>query len=143
MELAPSTNFTPTKDDRPVMPPPLPVMLVTIEDARLTAAAGLECELDAFYVGLLQFEREAKDEGIVYKAENFKLFIEVEEGPVLRDDMRMLGVVVKSLPDLMRKFREVEIEFSRERGLTAGDERLVLLDPAGNWLRIMQSKLIV
>ena len=143
MELAPSTNFTPTKDDRPVMPSPLPVMLVTIEDARLTAAAGSERELDAFYVGLLQFEREAGDEGIVYKAENFRLWIEVQEGPVLRDDMRMLGVVVKSLPDLMRKFREAEIEFSRERGLTAGDERLVLLDPAGNWLRIMQSKLIV
>lgn len=143
MELAPSTNFTPTKDDRPVMPPPLPVMLLTIEDARLAAAAGLERELDAFYVGLLQFERETKEAGIVYKAENFRLWIEVQEGPVLRDDMRMLGVVVKSLPDLMRKFREAEIEFSRERGLTAGDERLVLLDPAGNWLRIMQSKLIV
>ena len=143
MELAPSTNFTPTKDDRRVMPPPLPVMLVTIEDARLAAAAGLECALDAFYVGLLQFEREAKEEGIVYKAENFRLWIEIQEGQVFREDMRMLGVVVKSLSDLMRKFREAEIEFSRERGLTTGDERLVLLDPAGNWLRIMQSKVIV
>ena len=57
--------------------------------------------------------------------------------------MRMLGIVVKSLPDMMRKLTEAEIPFSRERGLTAGEERLLLLDPAGNWLRIVQSKMIL
>ena len=140
MELAPSTNFVATADRRRPLPPPPPVMLVTVEDARIGAAAGLERELDAFYVGLLQFEREVDVERIVYKAENFRLWVDIQEGPILRDDMRMLGVVVKSLPEAMRKFRESEIEFSRERGLTAGDERLVLLDPAGNWLRVTQSK---
>ena len=140
MEIAPSTNFVPTADRRRPIPLPPPVMLETVEDARLAAAAGLERQLDAFYVGLLQFERDAKCERMVYKAENFRLRIEVEEGPVLREDMRMLGVVVKSLSETMRKLREAEIEFARERGLTAGEERILLLDPAGNWLRIVQSK---
>ena len=75
--------------------------LETIEDARVVASAGLEKELDAFYVGILEFERDVKAEGIVYKAENFRLIVEVVEGPVVRDDLRMLGVVVKSLEGVM------------------------------------------
>jgi hypothetical protein len=56
--------------------------------------------------------------------------------------MRMLGVVVRSLPDLMRKLTEAEIEYARERGLVAGEERLLVMDPAGNWLRIGELKII-
>lgn len=143
MELAPSTNLVLAADRRRPIPVPPPVLLVTVEDARLMSAAGLERQLDAFYIGLLQFERDAKCEGIVYKAENFRLWIDVEEGPVVRDDMRMLGVVVKSLSETMRKLREAEIEFARERGLTAGEERVLVVDPAGNWLRIVQSKIFI
>ena len=143
MELEPSTDFKPAIDRRPHIPPPPPVSLVVVEDARLPATVGLERELDSFYVGLLEFERDEKREGVVYKAENFRLIIDFTEGPVQRDDMRMLGVVVKSLADAMRKLTEAEIEFERERGLVAGEERLVLLDPAGNWVRITQSKAIM
>jgi hypothetical protein len=136
MELEPSTNFVPEKDRRPFMPPPPPVALETVEDAHVPAPAGMEQELDAFYVGILEFERDAKADGIVYRAENFRLIVDVVEGPVQRDDFRMLGVIAKSLTATMAKLREAEIEFSSERGLAAGDERLVLTDPAGNWVRI-------
>ena len=143
MELEPSTNFHPVADKRPHIPVPPPVQLLTIEDARLPAPAGVERKLDAFYVGLLQFEREVKETGIVYKAENFRLRFDVAEGPIHRDDMRMLGIVVKSLEEAMRKLGEAEMPFSHERGVIAGEDRLLLLDPAGNWIRIVQLKLIV
>jgi catechol 2,3-dioxygenase-like lactoylglutathione lyase family enzyme len=117
--------------------------LVTVEDARLPAVAGLETRLDAFYVGLLQFERDLKTDGLVYKAENFRLRFDVVEVAIPRDDMRMLGVIVKSLADMMRRLGDAEIAYSRERGLNAGEERLLLLDPAGNWIRIVQSKAIM
>jgi hypothetical protein len=143
MELEQGTNFTPTIDKRRFIPPPPPVALATIEDAELPATTGLEAELDRFYVNLLQLERDERYDGVCYKAENFRLIFRFTEGFVPRDDMRMLGVVVRSLGDTMRKLIESEIEFERERGLTAGEERLVLLDPAGNWIRITQSKAIM
>lgn len=133
-------EFTPVPDRRPFIPPPPPVSLVTVDDARLPSSVGWEHELDAFYVGLLQFERDAKAAGIVYKAENFRIVFDPVEGPVERDDLRMLGIVVKSLARTSRRFRDGKIEFTRERGLIAGEERLVLMDPVGNWLRITQSK---
>src|SRR3954454_9604123 len=48
----------PELDRRRRMPEPLPVRLVAVADVRLPATAGLERELDAFYVDLLGFERE-------------------------------------------------------------------------------------
>jgi hypothetical protein len=143
MELEPSTNFRVMPDRRRFVPPPPPVSLVTVEDARLPATTGLERALDQFYVNLLEFERDAALDGLVYKADNFRLHFDLFEGPANRDDMRMLGIIVKSLEDTQRKLREEQIEFAQERGLVAGEERLVLLDPAGNWIRITQSKPIM
>jgi hypothetical protein len=143
MELEPSTNFRPEADRRPHLPPPPPVSLVTVEDPHLPATTGNERALEAFYVGLLQFERDPKQAGIVYRAENFRLWIDQHEGPIPRDDMRMLGIIVRSLFETQRKLVEAEIPFSKERGVIAGEERLLLLDPAGNWLRIVQSKPIM
>jgi hypothetical protein len=141
LDLASSTGeFTVRPDRRPFIPPPPPVELVTVDDARLPSSVGWERDLDAFYVGILQFERDAKTDGIAYKAENFRIVFDLIEGPVERDDLRMLGIVVKSLGETAQKFRDAGIECSRERGLVAGEERLVLMDPAGNWLRITQRK---
>ena len=115
-------------------------MLVTVEDARLLSSKGWERELDAFYVGLLKFEPDKKVAGIAYKAENFRIVFDLVRGPVERDDMRMLGIIVKSLRETAQLVRDAKVEFEWERGLQAGDERLVLTDPAGNWLRVTQSK---
>ena len=143
MELEPSTNFRIEPDTRRLLPPPPPVSLLTVEDATLLATTGLERELDAFYVDLFQFERDVKFDGVAYRADNFRLKIQFVEGPVERDDMRMLGIIVKSLTEAGKKLDEVKIPFARERGVIAGEERLLLTDPAGNWVRIVQSKPIL
>ena len=141
MELeSPPREYKPTIDRRPRVPEPLPVRLITIDDARLPSAAGLERELDAFYVGVLGFARRAGGEEISYRAENFSLTFEVIEPPVRRGDMRPLGVEVPSLSDLELKLIETEAEYSRRRGLLPGEEAIVMLDPAGNWLEIIDRR---
>ncbi len=70
----------------------------------LWAPAGLERQLDEFYVGLLKFEREEipGDDAseLVYRAENFRVRIQVLERPVPREDFRPLTLVVDSVNDL-------------------------------------------
>lgn len=138
MELEPAANlFQPVIDRRPRVPEPLPVRLVTIDDARLLAAAGLERQLDAFYVGVLGFARkESGDDAISYRADNFVLHFDVVDPPLRRLDLRPLGVEVPSLSDLELKLVEAEMEYTRQRGLLPGEETIVMTDPAGNWLEI-------
>src|SRR4051812_41492244 len=90
MELEPSANIAPLPpDQRPLIPEPPPVRLHAVEDVRLPAVVGLEKELDAFYVDLLEFERDASaGESVAYRAENFRLRIEVVQSPVERTDYR-------------------------------------------------------
>ena len=142
MELEPSTRtYKPDVDRRPRVPEPLPVRLVTVDDARLPAAAVLERQLDAFYVGVLGFARLSPDgEAIAYRADNFALHFEVVEPPLRRDDMRPLGVEVPSLADLETKLVEAEVEYVRQRGLLPGEESIVLTDPAGNWLEVVDRR---
>lgn len=138
MELEPAANlFQPEIDRRPRVPQPLPVRLVTIDDARLLAAAGLERQLDALYVGVLGFaRREGGDHTISYRADNFCLHIDVVEPPVRRVDLRPLGIEVPSLSDLELKLVEAEMAYARQRGLLPGEESIGMTDPAGNWLEI-------
>jgi hypothetical protein len=137
MELEPSPrSFIPTVDRRPRVPEPLPVRLVTVADARLPAAAGMERQMDAFYVDVLGFERHDDAESISYRADNFSLHLDTVEPPLTRQDMRPLGIEVPSLADVEAKLTEAELEYSRQRGLLPGEEMIVLLDPAGNWLEI-------
>ena len=137
MEPEPVTwTFKPTIDRRPRVPEPLPVRLVTVADARLPAAAGLERKLDRFYVGLLGFERADDGEQISYRADNFCLHITVIEPPLRRDDLRPLIIEVPSLAEMEAKLIDAELEYSRQRGLLPGEESIVLLDPAGNWIEI-------
>ena len=137
---SPPREYKPTIDRRPRVPEPLPVRLITIDDARLPSAAGLERELDAFYVGVLGFARHVDLEQLSYRAENFSLTFEVIEPPVRRTDMRPLGIEVPSLADLELKLIEAEAEYSRRRGLLPGEEAIVMLDPAGNWLEIIDRR---
>src|SRR5690349_20563217 len=138
MELEPSANIVlPASDRRPLIPEPLPVRLVTVEDATLIAAAGLEVQLDEFYVGLLKFKREESHEPI-YRADNFRLRFKISERFPERDNLRPLLIEVPRLSELEHEIIELELDYTRQRGVTPGEERLVLKDPAGNWIEIVE-----
>ena len=139
----PSIEFKPVIDKRPLMPEPPPVSLVAVEDVHLPAPAGLETQLDGFYAGLLKFEREDAEQGqIAYKAANFRIRIEVMESPADRQDFRPTGIDVPSLGLLERELIDREIEYEWQKGLTPGNETLLLRDPAGNWVQIGQIKVV-
>lgn len=127
-------------DARPRVPEPLPVRLIAIEDVRLLAPAGVEEELDAFYVGLLLFVRVEGE--LTYRADNFDLKFEVREAPVVHDSLRPTGVEVLSLAETEKKLIDREIEYIRQRGTVAGLTTLLVLDPAGNWVEISENRVI-
>lgn len=138
MELEPSAHVVlPAADHRPLIPEPLPVRLLTVDDATLHAAAGLEVQLDEFYVGLLKFEREESDEPI-YRADNFRLRFSITETFPERDNLRPLLIEVPRLSDLEHAIIDRKLDYTRQRGVTLGEERLILQDPAGNWVEIVE-----
>ena len=140
MELEPvNTPMPPVTDPRPRVFPPLPVRLVAVDDVRLPAPAGAEKDLDAFYVLLLGFERHDEAE-IVYRADNFLLRFDVQEPPLTHDSLRPIGIEVMSLAETEQKLIELEIDYGRQRGVTPGNDTLLLRDPAGNWLELMESR---
>jgi hypothetical protein len=126
------------------MDEPPPVRLVAVEDVRLPAPPGMEAELDAFYVGLWQLEREIGESpaSIVYRAENVRLRFDlvVDQRPIERETMRPQGIEVLSLAEAELKLVEAEREYIRQRGLTPGQESLLLQDPAGNWVELFEVK---
>jgi hypothetical protein len=143
MELDPvETSFVLKADRRARIPEPPPVRLGTVDDAHLPAPAGAEIQLDDFYVNLLQFEREADREFPIYRAENFRLVFDVLEPPIARDDFRPVRIEVPSLQATEQKLLDAEMEYTRQRGLMPGDQSLVLLDPAGNWVEIHEGRQI-
>lgn len=148
IELEPVTGPSkPSKADaRPRVFEPPPVRLVAVDDVRLKAEAGLEAQLDAFYVGILRFEREAAAEGtnvLRYKAENFRLRVVMLDHLVHRqDDLRMLGVTVPRLLGIEHALIDAQIDYVRQKGLIPGQESLLLRDPAGNWLEITESRAV-
>jgi hypothetical protein len=147
LEPAPQRYVAPPKDRRPHMPEPPPVRLVAVEDVYVYSGSGLERPLDAFYVELLRFEREAHardtDEAlIVYRAENARLIFEVIEPPLQHQDFRPIGIEVPSLAMIEQQIVEREIEYERLKGMVVGQETLVLRDPAGNWVALSEFRRI-
>lgn len=141
MEVEEAKNtFAPPCDRRPRLVEPPPVRLVAIDDVRLPAPAGVEVQLDSFYQAMLRFERDAESDFPIYRAENFRLHFEVHEPPIQHPDMRPLGIVVSSLAALEEKLIGAELEYVRQRGLAPGQETIALLDPAGNWIEITESR---
>ena len=140
----PSVAFRLAPDRRPLLPEPLPVKLIAIEDVRLPATAGREVELDAFYVKLFGFERdEAVGNGtIAYHAENLRLCFDVGESLPERPDMRPIGIEVLSLADTERKLIEARLDYTKQRGLFVGQEHLLLQDPAGNWIALVETRVV-
>ena len=140
MELETTSNpeFKVVQDRRPRLEEPLPVKLVAVADMRLSATAGLERELDEFYVTLLEFQRHESSEDLVYQADNFRLCFDLVEGLVERQDFRPVGVEVLSLADAEHKLIEREIEYLRQKAIQPGHESLLVQDPAGNWIEITE-----
>lgn len=138
MELEPRSNIELARpSDRPKMPEPPPVRLVAVEDVHLPAPAGVEVQLDSLYVGLLRFQRDpAHTTHPVYRSENFAIIFDVLEPPVEREDLRATGIEVPSLREFEQKLIDMEMEYQRQKGLTAGCDTLLLQDPAGNWVAV-------
>jgi len=138
MELEPATGIRPKIDRRPRIDEPLPVKLVAVEDVRMPAPAGAEVQLDAFYVGVLGFERMSPDTELNYLAENAALRFDVQERPVEHDNLRPQGIEVPSLAEAELKLIEGKYEYARERGVVLGTETIVMRDPAGNWIELIE-----
>jgi hypothetical protein len=127
-------------DRRPRIPEPLPVRLVAVEDVRLPAPRGIDDQLDALYVAILQFERVPR--GLSYRSDNFILRFVLADPPLVHSSLRPQGIEVLSLADVEHKLIDAEIEYVRQRGVTPGQQTLLLLDPAGNWIEIGEIRLI-
>lgn len=142
IELEPTPgDFAPRTDPRPRIPEPLPVRLVSVEDVRLPASAGLERQLDEFYVDLLRFERDPDDpHRISYRADNFHLHFDIHEGLIHRETVRPLGIEIPSLSAVEHVLAEREIEYTRQKGLAPGQQLLTLPDPAGNWVELFEMR---
>ncbi len=110
LELEPATGLTPRVDRRPRMDEPLPVKLVAVEDVRMPAPAGVEVQLDAFYVDLLGFERMPPETELNYRAENVALRFDMQERPVEHDNLRPQGIEIMSLAEAELKLIEGEYE---------------------------------
>jgi len=130
-------------DRRPKIEEPPPVRLVAVEDCQLWATAGLERELDDFYVGLLNFERQPADNEIVYRAENLRVRVAVLECPLPREDYRPLALAVDSLGELVGRLNQAKIEFVHHYGLTPGQDNLLVSDPAGNPVEISETRIAI
>jgi hypothetical protein len=130
------------EDRRLKMPEPPPVRLIAVADVTLPAPAGVEQGLDAFYVGLLRFERDLNPYELVYHAENFALRFTIEDRPVERESLRATGIEVESLAGSEQKLIDAGIAYVWQRGVMPGMESLVLLDPAGNWVELTESRAI-
>jgi catechol 2,3-dioxygenase-like lactoylglutathione lyase family enzyme len=140
--VEPTGDFSLRPDRRPRMEEPLPVKLVTVDDAELLTSAGLERALDAFYVDLVGFVRTGSPHDLSYRADNFTLHFRVEEPPVRRETLRALGVEVQSLGTIEQRLIDEQIEYTWQEGLMPGHQSIAVLDPAGNWLELTESRTI-
>ena len=156
MELEPSSiDFVPTRDARPHMPELPPVWIDAVEHVHMLALAGRERELDEFYVGLIRLERitdvSASPQaqrliaglagpGIVYRGENAFIVFEVIEISPVRPDYRPLSLQIPHFSDFIEALNDREIEFERQRGITAGIDRVLLQDPSANWVSVAQRR---
>ena len=134
-------SFDVPKDARPRIPEPPPVSLVAVADVSLPGVNGIERELDDFYIGLLRFEREENPHQICYRAENFRLRFEPCERRPERDGVRPVGIAIQNFREIRPMLDEKEIEFTWQRGMTPGQDSLLLRDPAGNWIELLDGGL--
>jgi hypothetical protein len=141
LELEPSSGIETARDQRARMDEPPPVRLIAVDDVRLPAPPGREAELDAFYVGLWEFQRDTSQPGLTYRAENFRLRFQISSSELIaRETLRPQGIAVNSLIAAERKLIDLEMEYIQQLSLTPGQESLLLQDPAGNWIELFESR---
>jgi hypothetical protein len=122
-------------DRRPTLPEPPPVRVEAVADVRLPMSAGLEVLLDAFYTELLPMVRR-EGEFPAYDGERFGIVFEVIETRPERQEVRPTVLRVKGFDTFVSTLQERRIEFERLRGVHAGEDAVLLQDPAGNWLEV-------
>jgi hypothetical protein len=134
-------EFRPEHDRRVRMEEPLPVRLVAVGDVRVPGRTGMEGELQRFYVGMWGFGPAMGGEGeVAFWAENFRLVLEMREGLIEREDLRPVGVEVRSLAEAEQKLIDAEMEYQRQRGVQVGSESILVQDPAGNWVELTERR---
>ncbi len=145
IDLEPASGIEPVPDDRPLMPPTLPVRLAAVADVHLPAAMEMETPLDQFYCGILGLVRIWPIEPwrqVVFAAENHHLVFDLAPLPIGHESLIAVGIELDSLPAVTQRLIEDEIEFDWTRDLSTGPPFLRLRDPAGNWITIRQRDLL-
>lgn len=136
----PDFDYTPPVDRRPMIYVPPAVKLLAVEDVTLAGKVNDVEALSAFYIDLLKFERDEKEPGLTFCAENVRLRVDLVEAPILREDLRALGVEVPSLAQVEKQLIAQQIPYDRERGIELGRVTFLLQDPSGNWIRLSESR---
>ena len=79
---------------------------------------------------------------LVYHADNFALRFVVRELLPERGEYRPVQIEVQSLLAAEQKLMEAKMEYVRQRTLVPGEESLALLDPAGNWVELVEYRAV-
>jgi hypothetical protein len=76
----------------------------------LPMIAGVEVELDRFYVGMLEFVRDGDLGQVIYHADNFALRFVVQELLPERGEYRPVRIEVQSLLGAEQKLMDAKME---------------------------------
>lgn len=143
MELEPAPdNFAPPDDRRPRMEEPIPVRLIAVADVRLLTPPQNHQALDHLYVRLLRFVPHSRSP-LRYRADNFILHFEERPLPIEYPDLKPLGIEIPSLPIAEKKLFDAEIPYTRQRHVAPGRESLLLRDPGGNWIELVENRRLI
>lgn len=116
------------REDQPLPPPRIVEPLPGVELPRV-GTTRLYPPLPPLVAGAIQ--------GPVYRAERFRISLQVKETPWEHDGLRPLGIEVPSLALLEAQLIEREIKYVRQKSITPGNDSFLAQDPSGNWVVLM------
>jgi len=114
------------------LPPKPATEPVLGQAAPVVPPTRMDRPLPALPVGAIQ--------GPVYRAENHRIIVQIQEPLIKRESLRPLGIEVTSLVAVMLELDRRELEYTRQRGVYPGQDSVLLQDPGGNWLEISESR---
>jgi len=106
------------------------------------AAIALLCTVVAITLYFAGLERVGPETELIYRAENYELRFDVKDRPLTHESLRALVIEVASLREMEEKLTQAEMVYSRQRGMAPGTESIVLLDPAGNWVELVELRVV-